>query len=113
MSSNASKKRRRNALLQRLYDEAGGICFYCEKQIPLALATKDHQHPIARGGAKGANNCVLACHVCNSMKSYFTAEEWTSILEQFPDVKKLRDATYERLFNNLNTESAEIGRAHV
>ena len=97
MSSNAAKKRRRNALLQRLYDEANGICFYCKEQIPLSFATKDHQVPIARGGIKGASNCVLACHVCNSMKSYFTAEEWFFILETYPDVEALRRSTYERL----------------
>ena len=109
MSSNATKKRRRNALLQRLYDEAKGICFYCKEQIPLGFATKDHQIPVARGGIKGSTNCVLSCHTCNSMKSYFTAEEWEFVLKEFPEIEQLRKSLFAKMIQRHEAGNEQEG----
>lgn len=53
-----------------------GKCFYCGKYLsPWAWAadnprgwTKDHFVPKSKGGAKGNNNVVIACHPCNRKK---------------------------------------------
>ncbi len=45
-----------------------GICYYCQKKIPLRLLTMDHIIPLARGGKSIKINIVACCKECNSVK---------------------------------------------
>lgn len=65
-----------------LHRRQGGICFYCEQPMTLALytplsVTRDHMVPLSRGGGVlGARNIVGACWSCNALKGDRTAAEF-------------------------------------
>ena len=44
------------------------ICAYCGKTFKEASLTKDHIHPVSKGGPTSWTNCVTACTPCNSRK---------------------------------------------
>ena len=43
-------------------------CVYCAVPLALEVATLDHVHPVARGGAHTPGNLVTACAPCNRLK---------------------------------------------
>lgn len=51
----------------------GGACCYCGRLGPLA---RDHDIPLARGGANTIDNIVPACGSCNSKKGTLTGAEF-------------------------------------
>lgn len=61
--------------IKTLIDRHGGVCVYCRKEVAADeipphpdAPSRDHFIPLARGGAKGAGNMVLACYDCNRSK---------------------------------------------
>ena len=48
--------------------DCGRRCVYCGSQLDFDLATLDHVHPLAHGGAHAPGNVVLACGSCNRLK---------------------------------------------
>lgn len=50
-----------------------GRCYYCGKHGNM---TKDHFIPLSKGGPKGRDNIVPACHDCNNRKGDKSAEEF-------------------------------------
>lgn len=62
-------------------------CFYCghatytaQKASPKTKRTRDHVHPIVRGGAKVRENIVTACEACNQDKGRLTLEEYRAVV---------------------------------
>ena len=51
-------------------------CFYCSLPVNEETVTKDHLHPLFRGGCNCVGNLVGACHKCNSMKKEMTVREF-------------------------------------
>jgi HNH endonuclease len=49
---------------QRVFDAAGGLCFYCNEPADRG----DHIVPWAKGGSDDEHNIVAACHRCNHLK---------------------------------------------
>jgi hypothetical protein len=58
-------------------------------------STIDHVVPLARGGAKGRSNQVLACQDCNSRRGHMLPSEWASSA-QLPDGAERRAHVLER-----------------
>lgn len=54
--------------LARVYNQAQGICWLCERFVPLEQATRDHVIPLAWGGGWGWNNLRLAHQRCNQLR---------------------------------------------
>jgi 5-methylcytosine-specific restriction endonuclease McrA len=52
-----------------LWEEQGGLCWYCKKQVPSRDATVDHVTAKARGGTSAWSNVVMACSKCNGKKA--------------------------------------------
>ncbi len=44
------------------------LCMYCGRGHPRQQLTRDHVHPVSRGGADIWENVVTACFACNSRK---------------------------------------------
>ncbi len=44
------------------------LCLYCGKQFPGHLLSRDHVHPLSRGGQDSWMNVVTACKRCNARK---------------------------------------------
>jgi 5-methylcytosine-specific restriction endonuclease McrA len=65
--------------VKRLYDEQGGRCFYCGKELQDKYEL-DHKTPLSRGGTEWPENLCCACELCNSRKQQRTAEEFTEYL---------------------------------
>lgn len=71
--------------------EANIQCFYCNKVTvqftcskrtptpPANMRTRDHIHPIIRGGKGLMNNTVIACTKCNQDKSGLTLDEYRMV----------------------------------
>lgn len=51
-------------------------CVYCGTPLDLALATIDHVHPLAHGGAHTPGNLVVACAPCNRLKGDMLPQEF-------------------------------------
>lgn len=66
-------------------------CYYCERQfgtIPIngvepLKKTKDHIHPVSKGGTYHYLNIVNACHKCNSLKGNKTIEEFEQMIDEW------------------------------
>lgn len=65
--------------VQRLYDEQGGRCFYCGKELNDKYDL-DHKTPKSRGGTDWPENLCCACEQCNHRKQEKTAEEFMEYL---------------------------------
>ena len=50
-------------------------CLYCGEQLPRSELTRDHVHPLSRGGTDRWENVVAACKRCNWKKDDKTPEE--------------------------------------
>jgi len=51
-------------------------CVYCGALLELDIATIDHVHPLAKGGANAPGNLVVACAPCNRMKGDMLPQEF-------------------------------------
>jgi 5-methylcytosine-specific restriction endonuclease McrA len=60
-------------------------CVYCAALLDFDVATIDHVHPLAHGGAHVAGNVVLACARCNRLKGdllpteFFSRHPWAGL----------------------------------
>ncbi len=50
-----------------LFERQKGICFYCQAETSWEHWTRDHKHPMSKGGRAGSN-LVGACRTCNNAK---------------------------------------------
>lgn len=48
--------------------DCGRRCVYCAAPLDFDVATLDHVHPLAKGGAHVPGNLVAACARCNRLK---------------------------------------------
>ncbi len=53
---------------QALFARDHHQCLYCGGQFPAPLLSRDHVHPLSRGGRDHWNNVVTACKRCNQHK---------------------------------------------
>lgn len=68
---------------QRIFDESGGRCHYCETVLTLDGKWHiEHKHPRALGGGNEPNNLVASCVPCNMKKRDSTDVEFKARLEQ-------------------------------
>jgi len=60
-------------------------CVYCGSLLEFDVATLDHVHPLAHGGANAPGNVVLACAKCNRLKGdllpteFFARHPWAGL----------------------------------
>ena len=54
-----------NKTLTRLLFAQGGLCFFCEKPLPLTDASVEHLVARANGGSEKDENCVACCKAVN------------------------------------------------
>lgn len=47
---------------------ASGLCWYCQRKVPVKELTMDHVVPLAKGGRSVKSNLVPCCKDCNSAK---------------------------------------------
>ena len=64
---------------KRLYEEQGGRCFYCGKELN-GEYDLDHKTPLSRGGTDWPENLCCACGLCHRLKENKTAEEFMECL---------------------------------
>ena len=60
------------------------LCLYCGKQFPGHLLSRDHVHPLSRGGQDSWMNVVTACKRCNHRKAGRTPDEARMRLRRRP-----------------------------
>ena len=84
------RQRGSSKLLQRLFDQALGICAYCGRltlitrgREPLG-ATIDHVIPRSNGGTFARANLALACRKCNGIKGNMMPDEWAAFMAATP-----------------------------
>src|SRR5688500_11858132 len=58
----------RRAIKRAAMRDCSRRCVYCAVPLALEVATLDHVHPVARGGAHTPGNLVTACAPCNRLK---------------------------------------------
>ncbi len=51
-----------------LHEEAGGRCFYCNKEVTLRQMDADHYIPLSKGGSNLKSNMRCSCRSCNRKK---------------------------------------------
>jgi 5-methylcytosine-specific restriction endonuclease McrA len=56
--------------------DCGRRCVYCASPLDSSVATLDHVHPVARGGAHVPGNLVTACAPCNRLKGDMLPHEF-------------------------------------
>jgi 5-methylcytosine-specific restriction endonuclease McrA len=61
--------------------EHAKFCHYCRLPFALDQLRFDHRNPIARGGKHAADNLVVCCDRCNSLKGKLDAYEFHNLLE--------------------------------
>jgi 5-methylcytosine-specific restriction endonuclease McrA len=63
---NAGPQKR--AIKRAAMRDCGRRCVYCAALLDYEIATLDHVHPLAHGGATAPGNLVAACARCNRLK---------------------------------------------
>jgi hypothetical protein len=51
--------------LERLLFVQGGLCFFCNRPLPMANASVEHLQASANGGTNHDDNCVACCKTLN------------------------------------------------
>jgi 5-methylcytosine-specific restriction endonuclease McrA len=51
-------------------------CQYCGRGISLRTATRDHVHPLSKGGPNTLDNIVASCKPCNNLKDSMSLREF-------------------------------------
>ena len=64
-----------------IYKKTNGVCYLCDKFVPLGSFTIDHKIPKAKGGTDEIENLFPAHHKCNQIKHSLTIEELIEIME--------------------------------
>ncbi len=59
-------------------------CLYCGKPFPTDKLSRDHVHPVSRGGRDRWENVVAACKRCNQHKSNYLLSETNMELLALP-----------------------------
>lgn len=54
--------------LFRKWTKQKGKCYWCDKDVPLKKATRDHVVPRSKGGLNIFRNVVMSCEPCNHDK---------------------------------------------
>lgn len=54
---------------QNLFARDLNICAYCGRHYPESKLSRDHIHPVSKGGKNTWMNCVTACKGCNHAKA--------------------------------------------
>lgn len=60
---------------QNLFARDLHICAYCGRRYPEHKLSRDHIHPISKGGKNTWTNCVTACKSCNHEKAAHSLDE--------------------------------------
>ena len=60
---------------QNLFKRDLHICGYCARRYPETKLSRDHIHPVSKGGQNVWMNVVTACKACNSAKSNMSLKE--------------------------------------
>lgn len=60
---------------QNLFQRDNHTCCYCGERFPRSYLTREHIHPVSRGGPNTWMNCVTACKACNNRKGDRFPEE--------------------------------------
>lgn len=58
-----------------LFARDQSLCLYCGRHFPRHALTRDHVHPLSRGGRDTWENVVAACFQCNSRKGGRTPQQ--------------------------------------
>jgi len=90
--SKAAEAKMRQRILKLKMTEQNGRCFYCKVRILLPanttdsnpyMATFDHIRPVSQMGITHEDNCVVACRMCNSMKSSMEFDKFKALFTAF------------------------------
>lgn len=53
----------------------GGLCYFCNIQLPKAEASVEHLVPTARAGSNSDDNCVACCKAMNALLGSMSLKE--------------------------------------
>lgn len=81
-----------------LFARDNHLCLYCGKLFPTHFLSRDHVHPVSRGGRDVWQNVVTACKRCNQHKSNFLLSEVSMELLALPFCPNI--AEYLALINS-------------
>lgn len=80
MSANRTGTTKNAKMLEELWDEQGGCCFYTgEALVEGATASVDHQLPVSRGGTHERENLKWVTKKVNVAKGTLTHEEFVAL----------------------------------
>jgi len=61
--------------LDRLLFAQGGLCFFCNSDLPKADASVEHLVASANGGTNADDNCVVCCKAMNALLGSMSLKE--------------------------------------
>jgi hypothetical protein len=61
--------------IERLLFAQGGLCFFCQRQLPPGDASVEHLVAISNGGDNVDDNCVACCKALNSLLGRMSLKE--------------------------------------
>lgn len=68
--------REKRVKLRAAWEKVKGICWICERYVPLHEATLDHVMPKSHGGRYSTRNLRVACRRCNTERGTEPASTW-------------------------------------
>jgi 5-methylcytosine-specific restriction endonuclease McrA len=75
----------------KLFSRDRHLCAYCGHHFGFDALTREHIHPVSRGGHDAWMNCITACRACNGRKGNRTPEEAHMSLLYAPYVPSLHE----------------------
>lgn len=102
----AIRKRITNNLRDEIFLRDEFTCLYCKRQFTKKELVVDHFKPIKKDGNNENENLVTSCVSCNSHKSDFTFEEYSSRIGMLPErITEINEYMrgLERVSNSFDT----------
>lgn len=95
--------KRRTPILNNhnLFGRDRNVCAYCGRTFREDKLTRDHIHPVSKGGLNTWTNCVTACKSCNNYKDDYLLEDIDMELLYVPYVPSFEEALILRNKNIL------------
>lgn len=77
-----------------LFRRDKNLCLYCGGQFPVSKLSRDHVHPLSRGGRDCWTNVVTSCRRCNNRKADRMPEDANMELLAIPFVPNQYEFLY-------------------
>lgn len=86
----------------------GGLCYFCNLQLPKSEASVEHLVPTSRAGSNSDDNCVACCKAMNTLLGSMSLKEKIKVVLNQKGQFKCPNGTGQVVPKGTPTQNSEI-----